>query len=179
MKRILVPFIALLLGCSGQTLDGGGGQKQQASTPGAGTEIASTPIAGTIDGKAFDAKAIFVYYSKTNAEWFFAIDNYENDCGTMKDRPDPASAMVVTVGSLDRKAGDTPLTYGDGHAATFQIGVYDTSDKATTYSIKDGTLRFDTWDETAGSEITGALKLVSDQGQIEGTFTAKVCAPRN
>lgn len=183
MKRILVPFIALLLGCSGQTLDGGGGQKDQAASSangGGGTEIASTPIAGTVNGNAFDPKTIFVYYSKRNSQWFFSIENYETDCGTSKNGPpDAATAMVVNVGSVEPKAGDASIAYGDGHGATFQVGVYSTSEKATTYSINDGTLRFDTWDETAGSEITGALKLVSDHGQMEGTFTAKVCAPRN
>ena len=41
-----------------------------------------------------------------------------------------------------------------------------------------GTLRFDSWDETPGAQITGALKLEGGDSQIEGTFSATVCAAR-
>jgi hypothetical protein len=134
-------------------------------------------VSGTIDGRALEPKAIYLHYSNANSQWFFTIDNYDNDCGTMKDRPDPATAMVVTIGKVEPKAGSSAIAYADGHGATFQVGVYDTTNKATTYSVKSGTLRFDTWNDNPGTQIGGALKLASDEGEIEGTFLAKVCAP--
>jgi hypothetical protein len=175
--------------CAGQTLDGGSGQGTSSgsssgassgttgSTTGEGT-IADSPLAGTIAGRAFEPKAIYVRYSNANAQWFFAIDNYENDCGSMKSRPDPTTALKVNIGAVDPKVGSSPLAYGDGHGATFQIGVYETAEQAETRPVQTGTLRFDTWSDSPGSTVSGALKLSGEESEVEGTFVAKVCPAR-
>lgn len=185
--NIMTRSLFLLLGsfaitaCAGQTLDGGSGQGTSSGSPGTtgsttgdGT-IADSPLAGTIAGRAFEAKTIYVRYSLQNAQWFFSIDNYENDCGSMKSRPDPSSALKVNIGAVDPKIGSSPLAYGDGHGATFQIGVYETAEQAETRPVQTGTLRFDTWSDSPGSTVTGAAKLSGEESEVEGTFVAKVC----
>lgn len=183
MKRslflLLGSFASLsLLGCAAQTLDGGSGQGSSSGSSTAGDTIADAPLAGTVAGRTFEAKAIDVHYSSRNGQWFLSIDNYENDCGSMKAQPDPATAMTVNVGAVEPKAGSFPIAYGDGHGATFQIGVYETAQKAETRPVQSGTLRFDTWTDTPGSTIKGALKLSGQESELEGTFVAKVCPAR-
>lgn len=185
MKRSLLTLLCsfAMAACSGQTLDGGSGQGGSSGSSGpasssAGETIADAPLAGTVAGRTFEAKAIDVYYSIKNSQWFLSIDNYENDCGSMKSQPDPATAMTVNVGAVEPKTGSFPIAYGDGHGATFQIGVYETSQKAETRPVQTGTLRFDTWSETPGSTVTGAIKLSGQESELEGTFVAKVCASR-
>ena len=87
--------------------------------------------------------------------------------------------MVVNVGSIEPSAGTFTIAYADGHGASLQLGVYDTTGKSDIRAVQSGTLRLDNWDETPGATITGGLKLVADdESAVGGTFTAKVCAPR-
>jgi hypothetical protein len=184
----LTGFLFFLSACSGQVLDGGstGGASSSGGNgapgaEGAGSEIANAPVSGNIAGKPFEVKAIDLTYDSHNKQWFLSIDNYENDCGTLKSpRPASSDAMTVNVGGVETAAGTFPITYGDGHGATLQIGVYEESEHKTpdTRSVRTGTLQLDAWDATPGATIQGAIKLVADDSHIEGTFTAKVCPAR-
>ncbi len=179
-----------IAGCGAQTLDGGSNENKSGASgsetpaPGGGetttggAAIKETPAAGTIAGRPFEPKSIDVYFSKKDEQWFFSMKNYEADCGKLKTPPDPTTSLLVTIGGLDPKAGEHPLAYGDQHAGTFQIGIYDTTSKAETKSIEDGVLRFDAWDETPGAKLAGAIKATSGDSIIEGTFVAKMCGPR-
>lgn len=175
-------FFLFLSSCAAKTLDGGSTGDTSGAGTGAPADIAQTPVAGKAGGKVFEAKTIDLAYSNKNSQWFFSIDNYENDCGTYPGtRPDPSEAMTITVGAVQPAAGTYPIKYADGHGATFQIGVYEAKDNAKpdTRPVQSGTLQLDTWDETPGASITGAIKLVADDDSvIEGTFTAKVCPAR-
>lgn len=183
---ILASLFLLLAGCAGKTLDGG----STGDTSGAGTgqgadpsketdgEMADTPVAGQIAGKPFAPKTIDVTFSKRNNQWFLSFANYENECGT-GNVPDPAEAMAVNVGGLEPAAGTFTIKYADGHGASLQLGIYDSSEKSDTRTVQSGTLRFDNWDETPGATITGGIKLFADdESSIVGTFSAKVCAAR-
>jgi len=177
-------------GCAAKTLDGGSdngnppGTSSSSSSGSSGTPstpsgIPDKPVEGKIGGKPFVPKSIEIQYSKTNAQWFLSLRNYESTCGTLKgNRPAQEDMLVVTVGQLEAKAGSYEIAYADGHGATFQIGVFDTTKEADTREVKSGTLHFDAWNETPGTTVTGALKLSGDESEVGGTFTATVCAAR-
>lgn len=192
----LTAFLFLSLSaCAGKTLDGGStgdtsgagtgekstgetGQGTGTGTRGTDAAIPETPVAGSIGGKTFTPKNTDLTFSKRNNQWFLSLDNYANDCGTGP-VGDAAEAMTVNIGGLEPKAGTFTIEYADGHGATLQLGVYDTTEKSDTRPVQTGTLRLDNWDETPGATITGGLKLVADEeSSVGGTFTAKVCAPR-
>lgn len=175
LSLLLLSITTALSACNAQTLDGGSGQGGSSA---AAQTISNRPVDGMVAGRPFEAKAVDVRWSKAQSQWFFSMDNYENDCGSRKTPPDPATSMTITVGAVEPAAGTTTLAYGDGHGATFQVGVYETADQADTRPVETGTLRFDSWDETPGAEITGAIKLEAGDDAIEGTFVAKVCPPR-
>lgn len=189
---LLLP--AFVAACSGKTLDGGstgdttgagtgegdgpGGRENGAGNTNGGGEIPDVPVDGYIGGKRFEAKNTDLTFSKRNNQWFLSLDNYANECGAGA-VPDPAEAMTVNIGGLEPASGTFTIAYADGHGASLQLGVYDSSDKADIRTVQSGSLRLDNWDETPGATITGGLKLVADdQSAIMGTFTAKVCAPR-
>lgn len=192
----LTAFLFLSLSaCSGKTLDGGStgdtsgagtgdkssGENGHGTSNGADGEIPETPIVGSIAGRSFEAKTTDLAFSKRNNQWFLNVTNYEIDCGTRSgaDPIDGPDAMVVNIGGLEPSAGTFTIEYADGHGASLQLGVYETTGKSDTRVVQSGTLRLDNWDETPGATITGGLKLIADdQSAVGGTFTAKVCAPR-
>jgi hypothetical protein len=188
--------------CAGKTLDGGStGDTQGAGTGngndgtgaaaddhsnenghgtsnGADGEIPNAPVFGWIAGQTFEPKTIDLTFSKRNNQWFLSLANYDNDCG-VGPVGDPAEAMAVSIGAVEPKAGTFFIKYADGHGASLQRGVYDTTAKSDTRTVQSGTVRLDNWDETPGATITGGLKLIADdESAIGGTFTAKVCAAR-
>jgi hypothetical protein len=177
-------------GCAAKTLDGGSDNNPPGSSSSSGSGSSSggssnpsgipdKPVEGTIGGKPFAPKSVEIQYSKSAEQWFISLRNYEVTCGTLKNpKPAEADMLVVTVGKLDQKAGTFDIAYADGHGATFQIGVYDTTSKADTREVKTGTLRLDAWNDAPGATVTGALKLSGEQSDVSGTFTATVCAPR-
>lgn len=189
---LLVLGSLALSACAGQTLEGGSdhggsngsndpnGSNGSTSSGGSGTgdAIPDKPLDGTIADKPFVPKTIEIQYSSANAQWFLYARSYESTCGTMKERPDPSTSMVLTVGQLAAKPGTDTIAYGDGHAATLQLGVYDTSDKADARAVKSGVLRLDAWSDKPGDTVTGALHLEADGSDVGGTFTAVVCPAR-
>lgn len=182
MKRFqsltAVLFLSLSA-CTAEKLDGG----STGDTKGAGTgaDIADSPISGTIAGQPFEAKTIEIYFDERTGDWLLSMDNYEGNCGSVKNRPPSDESMTVNVVGLDAKPGSIPIAPGVTRYATLQLGVYMAAEgkQPDTRSAQSGTVVLDNWDETAGAEITGKLKLVADEeSAIEGKFTAKVCPPR-
>lgn len=176
-------FSLSVTACTTKTLDGGstgdtaGAGTGNGSTAGAG--IADTPLSGTIGGQLFEAKAIEIYFDERAGKWLLSIDNYEGDCGSMKNRPPSDQSMTVNFVGLDPAAGayvvEQPKRY-----ATLQLGIYEASEgKEPDTRSASGTVVLDTWDETPGAPIPGKLKLVADaESAVEGTFTARVCPAR-
>ena len=179
--------------CSGKTLDGGStgdtagagtgehaNENGNGNTAGADTTIPEAPIAGWIGGQDFEAKSIKLEFSKNENQWFLSIHNYDTDCrGVVPGKPEPAEMMVVTIGAVEPKSGTFTIKRADGHGASLQLGVYDTTGKSDTRVVQNGSFRLDSWDETPGATITGGLKLLADDDSaVAGTFTATVCAPR-
>jgi hypothetical protein len=189
----LILLSLLVTACSGKTLDGGStgdtagagtgehaNENGHGTTGGADVEIPEAPIAGWIGGQTFEAKSMNLAFSKRENQWFLSIHNYEVDCrGVVPGKPDAAEMMVVTIGAVDPKSGTFTIKRADGHGASLQLGVYDTTGKSDTRVVENGSFRLDTWDETPGATITGGLKLLADDDSaVAGTFTATVCAPR-
>jgi hypothetical protein len=168
---IAVPAIS---GCSADS----DGQGQGSGQP--STEIAAQPLSGTVGGRAFEPKTVDIRYLASAGKWLLSIDNYETDCGVRSSELDYASAISINIGGIPAQSGTTSIAYGDQHAATFQIGVYEASSgtEPDVRPAESGVLRIDTWSDTPGGEITGALKLSGEDSAVEGTFTAKVCEPR-
>jgi hypothetical protein len=160
-------LVGLAAACSGNTVDSGGAQP-----------VSSAPIAGTVAGASFAPKSVEV--RKEGGRWFFTLRSYASTCGTSTGAPlNGPELVVVTVGDVAGQAGTVTLAYADGHGATFQTGVYEQGKGTpTTTPVTSGTLRFDTWTETPGATLTGAAKLVGQDSDVEGTFTATVCPPR-
>jgi hypothetical protein len=202
MQRTSFLILLSLLGafgvsaCAGKTLDGGStgdtagagtgqGADEHAdenghgSTEGVDLTIPDAPVTGKIAGQSFEAKTIDLAFSKRENQWFLSIHNYEIDCGTLAGTMDAAEAMVVNIGAVAPQAGTFTITRADGHGASLQLGVYDTTKKSDTRVVENGSFRLDNWDETPGATVTGGLKLLADdESAVAGTFTAKVCAPR-
>jgi len=183
----LLGLLTLAVGCGGKALDGGSTQGGTSGSPnggGSGTATFDKPVGGTIAGQAFVPRSVELQYAKyegaTEGQWFLTLRNFAETCGTLPDpRPDPATSMLVTVGAVAPAAGDQAITYGDGHAATFQLGVYEaTGPKPITRSAVSGVVHLDTWNGETGAVITGGIRLEGEDSAIEGTFTATVCAPR-
>ena len=182
MNRINFLAASLLLtlaACTTETLDGG----STGDTKGAGTgaDIADTPVFGTIASQPFEPKTIEIYFSERSGKWLLSMDNYEGDCGSIKNRPPSEESMTVNVIGLDPAAGSIPIAPGVTRYATLQLGVYMAAEgkEPDARNAQSGTVVLDNWDETAGAEITGKLKLVADEeSSVEGTFTAKVCPAR-
>ncbi len=201
LLNITLPIVAasaavVLTACSGQTLDGGSnasgsssgsdGTTSSGGQPGDGTAskgssgtvgngIPSTPVGGEIKGKPFSPKSVDVEFSKAQNQWFFAMRNYETDCRTITNKPTPSDALLVNIGGIEPAAGEFPIAYADGHGASFQVGVFESAQKADVTPAQAGVLRFDTWSSEPGATITGAIKLTNDDSNVAGTFTAKVC----
>jgi hypothetical protein len=181
-------FLFSLSACAAKTLDGGStgdtagtatGSPSGSST-GAGAEIADAPLAGTIAGKPFEAKSIDVSFNERSGKWVLSIDNYEGNCGSIKNRPPSDESMTVNFVGFDPAAG-TYVVEQPKRYATLQLGIYEASEnkQPDTRNATTGTLVLDTWDETAGNTITGKMKLFADdESAVEGTFTATVCPPR-
>jgi hypothetical protein len=170
-------FVLAAAACSGKTLDGGSAATDGGAPPADG--IPTTPVAGMVGGTAFTPKAIDVAHE--GGRWFFTLRSYASDCGRSAGSPlTGADLKVITIADIANRAGTETIEYADGHGATFQIGVYEAGKgEAITHPVTSGTLRFDTWSETPGDTITGAVKLTGDGGSdVAGTFTAKVCPPR-
>lgn len=189
----LILLSSLLVGaCAGKTLDGGttgdtagagtgehAGENGGGSTAATETEIPDAPITGSIGGQAFEAKSMNLAFSKRDNQWFLSIHNYAIDCGRVEGKMDNAEAMVVNVGAVEPKAGTFTIERADGHGASLQLGVYETTGKSDTRVVESGSLRLDNWDETPGATISGGLNLFADdESAVGGTFTATVCAPR-
>jgi len=200
LLNITLPVVAasaaiVLTACSGQTLDGGsnasgsssgsnsttssGGPTDDGASKGssgtAGNGIPATPAGGEIKGKPFTPKSVDVGFSKAQNQWFFAMRNYETDCQTITEKPTPSDALLVNIGGVQPAAGEFPIAYADGHGASFQVGVFESAQKADVTPAQAGVLRFDTWSSEPGATITGAIKLTNDDSHVAGTFTAKVC----
>jgi hypothetical protein len=180
---------ALVLGavaCGGSSLDGGSSQPDGGTSGSSGSSgssggdgtIPSTPITGTVNGAPFAPKSIEVQLQA--GSWFMSIRSYESTCGKLGKGPNTgADLAVINIGGLAGKAGTESIFYADGHGASFQTGVYE-KDKGEPVinTVTDGTLRFDTWSDTPGQTVTGALKLVGEGSEVKGTFTATVCPAR-
>jgi hypothetical protein len=188
LTRALAPIVLFTLGgCSGQVLDGGStnpkGQGLAGDDPAeVGDPIPETPLAGTVAGQDFVPKSIEIQYDSAASQWFLSLRNYEVSCGRFGkgETPPSSEALVVTIGGVEPEAGARPITYGDGHGATFQAGVYEKGGpEPVIHSGTDGTLRLDTWTEVAGETIEGALRLQGEDGsEVAGTFAATVCPAR-
>lgn len=182
MKRNtpLLAVLALLFtaACTEQTLDGGSTGDTKAASA---SEIADTPVAGNIASRPFEPKTIEISFSESTGKWILSLDNYEGDCGSIKDRPPSDDAMTVSVVGLDAAPGSIPIAPGATRYATLQVGVYMAAEnkQPDTRSAQSGTVVLDNWAEASGAEITGKLKLVADEESVvEGAFTAKVCPSR-
>jgi hypothetical protein len=170
-------FLSIVLSaCTAEKLDGGSTGDTKA-----GADIADAPLSGTIAAQPFEAKSVDIYFNERAGQWLLSIDNYEGDCGSIKDRPPSDESMTVNVVGLDPAAGAIPIAPGVTRYATLQLGVYMASEgkEPDTRNAQSGTLVLDSWDETPGATIAGKLKLVADdESAVEGTFTAKVCPAR-
>ena len=194
---LLVTLLSVAIaGCSGQTLDGGSNASGSSSGDPSGSSgdpagssgttsgavgASAGPLEGNIAGKPFTPLSVELKYSKANAQWFLSLSNYAVDCGIvdMSKKIADADKLVITIGEIAPAAGTYPIAYADGHGATFQSGVHEgDGSKADTEPATKGSLRLDTWSETAGSSVTGYLELSNDESAVKGTFTAKVCEPR-
>lgn len=184
MKRIALFLSLLLTACTAEKLDGGstGGAKSGASSGASGTagaDIADAPLSGTIAGQPFEAKTFEIYFNERNGKWMLSIDNYEGDCGSIKNRPPSDESMTVSFVGLEPTAGATSVEQPNRYA-TLQLGVYMAAEGKTPDTRNaNGTVVLESWDETPGATIPGKLKLVADEeSAVEGTFTAKVCPAR-
>jgi hypothetical protein len=184
MNRIfnasLFTFLAVsLAGCTAEKLDGGstGGSKGAGSI--AAADISDAPLSGTIAAQPFEPKTIEIGFNERSGKWTLSIDNYEGNCGSVKNRPPSDESMTVNVIGLEPSkewSVEQPIRY-----ATLQPGVYMAAEEKQpdTRNATSGTVVLDGWDETPGATITGKLKLVADEeSAVEGTFTAKVCPAR-
>jgi hypothetical protein len=180
MKHIalLLSLASLSLSaCTAEKLDGG---STDGSKSAVGADIADAPLSGTIAAQTFEPKAIEIYFESRNGKWMLSIDNYEGDCGKITNRPPSDESMTVSFVGLEPTAGASTVDQPNRYA-TLQLGVYMASENKTpdTRNAKTGTVVLDSWSETAGTEITGKLKLVADEeSAVEGTFTARVCPAR-
>lgn len=172
--------------CNGETLDGGSNTSSSGTTSsssgGTGTTPApESPLTGQIAGNPFTPSSTELELVKTSNgnEWMLQFHNYKIDCGTVgKEEGTGADKLIVTVGGLTPAAGTSTIEYGDAHAATFQVGVYEASGpEPKADPAKAGTLRIDTWSEE-GATVTGYLELSNEESSVKGTFTAKICKGR-
>ena len=177
MKRIALFFFLSLSACTAEKLDGGStGDTKGANT---GADIADAPLAGTIASQPFEAKTTEIYFQERTGKWMLSIDNYEGNCGSVKNRPPSDESMTVNVIGLEPSTVwsiDQPNRY-----ATLQLGVYMASEgkEPDARNATSGTVVLDGWDEAPGATVTGKLKLVADaESAVEGTFSAKVCPAR-
>ncbi len=192
MKRTAFLFFALfsLVGCSGQTLDGGsnagdGGAPASSSSSGSssgGTSEADAeaPLTGTIAGRSFTPVSVELSFKPSENEWFLQLRNYRVDCDVLdnSDTTPDEDRVVVTVADVKPQAGTDTISYGDSHKATFQVGVFRDGTKPSAKSGKTGTLRIDAWNDDGSAPVTGHLELSNDESSVSGTFSAKVCAKR-
>lgn len=184
--RFFLPLclsVGLLFGCSANVLDGGSDTNgndsgdDDSSKP-AQAEIKQQPLAGEIDGVAFTAVSVDIEYSTRNSQWFFHARNYGKPC-RVRSEPPSSEQMLLIIGSLDPRAGTQTIEYADGHGASLQRGVYEAgTDPDYTEPADDGVLVLDSWSETEGDTVTGALRLQNADSLVEGTFEATVCAAR-
>jgi hypothetical protein len=171
MKLPTLVALGLVLGsmaCSASTLDGGstaGGADASADAALAASDIPARPLEGSVAGKAFTPKAVDI--------------RYDVSCGVSKAPATGPELMIITVADFAPAAGTEKIAYGDGHAATFQIGVYEKGKgEPDARPATAGVLRIDTWSDVPGASVGGALRLTGEGSEVAGTFTATVCAPR-
>ena len=139
-------------------------------------EIPSTPLEGTIATRAFAPKFVGVEYDATHAQWFIKFRDDASGCNGATDAG-PGS-LVVTIGALPAATGTFQIAAGDGHGASFQVGVFGAAGQADVKPAESGKLRIDTWSETPGETVTGGIILSNEESEIRGAFTATVCPPR-
>lgn len=189
---LLALALVLPTGCTSETLQGGSTVSPDAPAPtGTGpsqtagaTDLAAvpdTPLTGTIDGRTFTMASADLEYSTANQQWFLSFRNYSTDCRTLKQRPDPATALLVNVGKVAPEAGQQEIRDLDGHGATFQIGLFDASStqKATSLLVTEGALSLTSWSEVSGTLLQGKALLRGEGGsEVQGTFSVKVCPAR-
>jgi hypothetical protein len=183
-KHLLGPLTISLavaaLGCSGAKLDGGSNDNTSGGGSGAGssgvTPIADQPAQGTIDGHDFVVKSVDLQFSKAQNQWFLTFRNYSSVCGDLPGGI-PGDALLINIGAVEQRAGDATIAYADGHGAAFQVGLGSSTTKTDATPIQQGTLHLDSWSDTAGATITGKLRASNATSDVEGTFTANVCAP--
>lgn len=75
-------ILLVLSACTAEKLDGGSTNDTKA-----GADIADAPLTGTIASQPFEAKTTEIYFDERTGNWLLSIDNYEGDCGTVKNRP--------------------------------------------------------------------------------------------
>ncbi len=183
MKLPTLVALGLVLGsmaCSASTLDGGstaGGADASADAALAASDIPARPLEGSVAGKAFTPKAVDI--RNEGGRWFLTLRSYDVSCGVSKAPATGPELMIITVADFAPAAGTEKIAYGDGHAATFQIGVYEKGKgEPDARPATAGVLRIDTWSDVPGASVGGALRLTGEGSEVAGTFTATVCAPR-
>lgn len=172
-------LFVLLTACTAEKLDGGSTGDAKGAGSIAANDISDAPLSGTIASQPFEPKTFEIKYEERAGKWTLSIDNYEGNCGSIKNRPPSEESMTVNVIGLEASKEWTvqqPIRY-----ATLQLGVFmaEENKEPDTRNATSGTVILDGWDETPGATITGKLKLVADaESAVEGTFTAKVCPAR-
>jgi len=185
-KLLTLVALGLVLGsvaCSASTLDGGSTAAGPDASPDAAPasvaapEIPAGPLQGTVGGKSFTPKAVDI--RNEGGRWFLNLRSYDVSCGVSKAPLTGPELMIITVADFAPAVGAEAIAYGDRHAATFQIGVYEKGKgEADARPATSGVLRFDTWSDVPGTTIAGALRLAGEESEVAGSFTATVCAPR-
>lgn len=198
MRTPLLPFLCLTLStlelgaCTSETLQGGStvgapsttGTPSESSRPPGATDLDSLPdqpLTGTIEGRTFTMASADLEYSTAQQQWFLTFRNYSSDCRTLKQRPDPATALLVNVGKVTPEAGQQEIRDLDGHGAAFQIGLYDatSTQKATSLLVTEGALSLTSWSDVSGTVLEGRALLRGEGGsEVKGRFTVKVCPAR-
>jgi hypothetical protein len=136
--------------------------------------IGDGPFRGTVVGKPFTATAFELTPETKSSRWTLQIHNASEPCA--RGRRLGEDVVIVTIDGLGGQ-GSWPLDVGDGH---FQRGFYTTADaeKPETDTATQGRVRLDTAPGAAGTTVTGGLLVKGATSELQGTFTATVCAPR-
>jgi hypothetical protein len=155
---------------------GGSDEDTSNATPAMSDGLPTRPLDGQIRGRSFVARSAALRPDKVDGGWQLTLMNYDSNCG-ISSAPPGTDKMIAVIGHVEPKAGRFDIQRGDGHVATFQVGLYLAGGPEPESELMNyGILRLDTWSDAPGTQVTGALRLAGATSEVAGTFAARVCA---